>query len=148
MPKASFQDVLEVVGFSIKVWALITVHSNSLHSAIAPSLYICSKMFACTSEFERTWLWSYPRTAMNQKFDLEVTPSLHATFAVAMGLVNVSFVLNGESLPERFSFSFPEAERVGNQIEETGVWTQFPVIGVPHRALKTFGRRLRDYAIH
>ena len=85
---------------------------------------------------------------MNQKIDLEVTPSLHATFAASMGLVHFSFVLNGESLPEHFSFSFPEAERLGERIEQTGMWIEFPVIGVPHRALKTFGRRLRDYAIH
>jgi hypothetical protein len=83
---------------------------------------------------------------MNQKIDLEVTSSLHATFAVAMGLVHVSFVLNGTTLPEHFSFSFSEAERVAQQIEDTGMWTQFPVIGIPPGAMKTFGRQLREYA--
>jgi hypothetical protein len=83
---------------------------------------------------------------MNQKIDLEVTPSLHARFAVGMGLVHVSFVLNGKSLPERFSFSFSEAERIAQQIEETGMWTQFPVIGIPPGAMKMFGRQLREHA--
>jgi hypothetical protein len=83
---------------------------------------------------------------MDQKIDLEVTPSLHAHFAVGMDLVHVSFVLNGKSLPERFSFSFPEAERLGKQIEHSGMWIEFPVIGVPHRALNTFGRQLREHA--
>jgi hypothetical protein len=84
--------------------------------------------------------------AMDQKIDLEVTPSLHARFAVGMNLVHVSFVLNGKSLPERFCFSFPEAQRLGQQIEQSGMWIEFPVIGVPHRALKTFGRQLREHA--
>lgn len=83
---------------------------------------------------------------MNQKVDLELTPSLHATFAVAMNLVHVSFVLNGKTLPEDFSFSFSEAERIGQRIEQTGMWVEFPVIGVPHKAIKVFGRQLRERA--
>jgi hypothetical protein len=67
---------------------------------------------------------------MDQKIDLEVTPSLHARFAVGLDLVHVSFVLNGKSLPERFSFSFPEAERLGKQIEQSGMWIEFPVIAL------------------
>lgn len=82
---------------------------------------------------------------MNNKIDLEVTPSLHATFAVHLNLVHVSFVLNGKTLPEHFSFSFAEAERLGQRIEEAGMWVHFPVIGVSPGALKTFGRRLRDF---
>ena len=65
-----------------------------------------------------------------------------------MGLVHVSFVLNGTTLPQHFSFSVPEAEQIGQQIEETGVWMLFPVIGIPPGAMKTFGRQLREYAIH
>lgn len=106
------------------------------------------QVFACPSELKGMWLSNYSRPAMNQRIDLEVTPSLHATFAMHLNLVHVSFVLNGKTLPEHFSFSFLDAERLGQRIEETGMWVHFPVIGVSPGALKTFGRRLRDFAIH
>lgn len=82
--------------------------------------------------------------------DLEIAKDLHAHFRRDRKSVSLDFYLHdrnpdGIRHPSHFEFSHDEAVRVGKQIEESGSWSEFPIIA-EISIVRAFGRYLREYA--
>ena len=80
--------------------------------------------------------------------DFRITISTRAVFLCASGVVQFQILLNDKQVGKTFLYNLEEAAVLGGSIMKTGKWEEFPVRGISTDGLKSFGQRLRDFAIN